>query len=598
MLLKCTMCGGELEVNTSITVGKCQYCDSLITIPNRLGEIGNLYNRANYLRQQNEFDKAIEVYEEILKIDNSDAEAHFGLALSKYGVEYVKDSVTEERIPTLHRLTKLPFIADKDYGAALEYADILSRTVYREEGQRITKIQQLILKKSEFQEVYDIFICYKENDDVGNRTKDSVLAQELYYELSKQYKVFFARKTLEGKIGEEYEPIIFTALNTAKIMLVLGTKAEYFNAVWVRNEWSRFLTLQKSDNNRVIVPCYRDISPYDLPIELAGLQSQDMGKLGFAQELSERLHFLLRKENTLVREKNLVERMGADKLYHNAQTFQRLDKMDKVIALLVELTQEYPDDYRGWVELARISTNDFTYYEKEPSKNYLGYVYGEEVTKYLKNGLIVAKTSAEKAKIVDEIEKYEYMMAKEQEIEKERVRKTSIERKQYIENELLKRHKDKREQAKREIEEIDKKVAILDPKRLQLESDLGSIKRRRNSCADIPISYYVFYITVIILVVTLVGPPLSKLSIDHIWYGIMILPMPILIVLQKKHLKNEEKYRQVTSPIFSMLETVRRELKFLEENLERNKVIKKELEKELFKLNRELEELNNEIFGE
>ncbi len=53
---------------------------------------------------------------------------------------------------------------------------------------------------------YDIFICYKETDDLGERTIDSVIAQDVYSALTdKGYKVFFSRISLEDKLGQEYE---------------------------------------------------------------------------------------------------------------------------------------------------------------------------------------------------------------------------------------------------------------------------------------------------------------------------------------------------------------------------------------------------------
>jgi tetratricopeptide (TPR) repeat protein len=97
--------------------------------------------------------------------------------------------------------------------------------------------------------------------------------------------VFFARITLEDKLGQEYEPYIFAALNSAKVMLVVGTKPEHFNAVWVKNEWSRFLALTQNDRSRLLIPCYRDMDAYDIPDELSALQSQDMSKVGFLQDI-------------------------------------------------------------------------------------------------------------------------------------------------------------------------------------------------------------------------------------------------------------------------------------------------------------------------
>ena len=82
-----------------------------------------------------------------------------------------------------------------------------------------------------------------------------------------------------------YEPYIFAALNSAKVMLVIGTKEAYFNAVWVRNEWSRFIKIMERDHDKYLIPCYKDMDAYDLPMEMASFQAQDMGKIGFLQDL-------------------------------------------------------------------------------------------------------------------------------------------------------------------------------------------------------------------------------------------------------------------------------------------------------------------------
>lgn len=68
-------------------------------------------------------------------------------------------------------------------------------------------------------------------------------------------------------------------------MLVLGTKPEYYSAVWVKNEWSRFLQLMKSNRSKLLIPCYREMDAYDLPEEFAHLQAQDMSKIGFINDV-------------------------------------------------------------------------------------------------------------------------------------------------------------------------------------------------------------------------------------------------------------------------------------------------------------------------
>ena len=288
MMIKCKMCGGDVEFIAGATYGTCEYCGSTSTIPKSDDEGKlNRYNRANHFRRQGEFDKAVAAYEKILEQDDTDAEAHWGAVISRYGIEYVEDPATKERIPTCHRLQLTSILADEDYKAAVENApDAESRRIYEEEAARIAGIQKGILAISQNEKPYDVFICYKETDEQGQRTHDSQWAQDVYYGLTEQgYKVFFSRITLEDKLGQEYEPYIFAALQSARVMVVIGSKPEYFNAVWVRNEWSRYLALMAHDRKRLLIPCYRDMDPYDLPDELSNLQSQDMSKIGFMQDL-------------------------------------------------------------------------------------------------------------------------------------------------------------------------------------------------------------------------------------------------------------------------------------------------------------------------
>ena len=287
MLIKCKMCGGDLRPAEGATTCECEYCGSVQTIPKLDNERRlNLYDRANHFRRNNEYDKAMGIFEQILQDDRTDAEAYWSLVLCRYGIEYVEDPATKKRIPTVNRTQLTSIFADEDYKSALEYADAVQKGIYEEEAKAIEGIQKGILDISKKEKPFDVFICYKETDAEGKRTPDSVLANDLYHQLTREgFKVFFSRITLEDKLGQQYEPYIFAALNSAKVMVVLGTRPEYFNAVWVKNEWSRYLALIRGGANKTLVPAYKDMDPYDLPDEFSHLQAQDMSKLGFMQDL-------------------------------------------------------------------------------------------------------------------------------------------------------------------------------------------------------------------------------------------------------------------------------------------------------------------------
>lgn len=282
------MCGGVLQVEENKSTVQCEFCSTVQTIPKIDNEkLLSLHNRANTLRLRNEFDKALMTYESIINENSLDAEAHWGILLCRYGIEYVDDPKTGKKIPTCHRTQYKSIFDDVDYQAAIENSDVIAKKMYQDEAEVINRIQKGILSISQKEEPFDVFICYKETDNSGKRTRDSVIAQQIYEDLTqKKYKVFFSRVTLESKLGTQYEPYIFAALNSAKIMLVIGTNPQYFNAVWVKNEWNRFLSvLSESKQQRYLIPCYRDMEAYDLPDELLSFQSQDMNKLGFIQDL-------------------------------------------------------------------------------------------------------------------------------------------------------------------------------------------------------------------------------------------------------------------------------------------------------------------------
>ena len=287
IIYKCKLCGGSIEINDGGTVTVCKYCGTKQTLPKLNDEKkANLYDRASHFRRNNDFDKAMAIYEQILAEDKEDAESYWSILLCRYGIEYVDDPLTHETKPTVNRVQYTSIFDDEDYKSALEYADSEQRAIYEKEAREINEIQKHYLEISQKEEPFDVFICYKDMDAQGRRTQDSVLATELYMELTKQgYKVFFSRITLEDKLGIAYEPYIFSALNTAKVMVVLGTKSEHFNSVWVKNEWSRFLALIKKGEKKVLIPAFRDMDPYDLPEEFSHLQAQDMGKIGFLQDL-------------------------------------------------------------------------------------------------------------------------------------------------------------------------------------------------------------------------------------------------------------------------------------------------------------------------
>lgn len=284
---KCKICGGDLQVDRITGIAVCEYCGTKQVLPlfsddssKRLYESGN-----NYL-QHGEYDKAETVFNQLLSINPQDAEIYWDLVLCKYGITFVLDPQTGKYIPTCNRTHYESVFNDKNYQNAVRYSDEEKSAFYKENAEIIDNIQKGILSVSKKEKPYDIFISYKETNADGTRTKDSVVAQELYEKLTHTgYKVFFSRITLEDKIGSQYEPYIYAALSSSKVMLTICSSRENIEAPWVKNEWSRFLNLRQKDATKTLILLYFSMPKDELPEEFAIFSSQDIGKENYEQDL-------------------------------------------------------------------------------------------------------------------------------------------------------------------------------------------------------------------------------------------------------------------------------------------------------------------------
>lgn len=286
-IFKCKMCGGDMTVDRSTGIAVCDYCGTKQTLPQFTDESSELlYNRGNSYLMQNEFDKAENIFNQLLSINPQDAEIYWDLVMCRYGVTFVKDSKSGQYIPTCNRTHYLPIFQDENYKNAIKFSSGYKKEYYQSNAKTIDNIQKGIIAVSKKEKPFDIFISYKETNQDGSRTKDSIEAQKLYEKLTAQgYKVFFSRITLEDKAGTQYEPYIYAALSSSKVMLTVCSSRENIESAWVKNEWSRFLTLRQKDPSKTLIPLYFDMSKENLPEEFSVLSSQDIKQDDFEQEL-------------------------------------------------------------------------------------------------------------------------------------------------------------------------------------------------------------------------------------------------------------------------------------------------------------------------
>lgn len=276
--LKCKMCGSNLDIGDSITVCKCEKCGTSQTVPDIEDDKElKLFERAGRLRFNCDFDKAAGIYNTITDSYTEEAEGYWGLILCKYGIEYA-DNASGKKVPVCHRISYDSVMDDEDFELVMENSDSESRAIFREEAKIIEENRKKYIQIAESEQPYDIYISYRAKDDNGDKTAVSEIAGHLYNKLtSAGYRVFLSEAALKGKKQSDCEPYIYSALNSANVMLALGTSYDDYNDVWVKNEWNRYLEIAEKNKNKCLIPCYKDVDEYDIPKEFAGLKVCQLG---------------------------------------------------------------------------------------------------------------------------------------------------------------------------------------------------------------------------------------------------------------------------------------------------------------------------------
>ena len=307
---KCEMCGGQLEISPDGMKAKCPYCGSTYSYSLPVTrEIAIGLDRANNYRLHNMFDNAVVEYKTLLKDKafENNAEAYWGLVLSEYGIEYVRDMRDDVYVPTCHRTVSRSIFDDENYGKAVACASPDMRAVYEQKAAEIDELQRSIKSQAEAVEASDVFICFKSTDNRA-ATKDRYIARRIYDELTKRgFRTFFSEVSLKSKLGSDYEPLIYKALTTAKAMILVATKEEYLDSPFVRNEWSRFLERKKNEPSLFVIPVFGDIDPSALPSSEQGVDLSKYPAGGYETDIADNLESRLGKRSVPKINEEIIE---------------------------------------------------------------------------------------------------------------------------------------------------------------------------------------------------------------------------------------------------------------------------------------------------
>lgn len=270
---KCTICGYS-SLTKYDKYFKCEACGAVFDLEAIDSEFNNDYAEAIKWLEDTipNFEMAYSRFNSLVEKYPTKSEGYWGRLLSKYGIKFEYDS--GKSIPSCYYETYEDIRNSDDYKKVLKYASSDLKKKYEDEALRIADVVKVWLETASKLN-YDAFISYKATDeDTRQSTKDLSDMRNLYnYLTDRGYRVFFSQVSLNeiGIHGRACEPYVFNAILKAKIMIVYGSKPEYFISQWVSNEWRRYLMEIERGNKKDIslIAAYKDFDVKELPNELA-----------------------------------------------------------------------------------------------------------------------------------------------------------------------------------------------------------------------------------------------------------------------------------------------------------------------------------------
>ena len=203
-----------------------------------------------------DFAAAENIFSEIIADYPESIDARWGLLLARYGIVFVKGFYMGEIEPIYcfpnYAYNKGSFTSEEEYKEIekLLKSDPERMALYRKQAEQIEAAFDAFKSDVGKKEV-DVFLCVKISKTTANNphakgtTEDYEKACELYGKLREEGKcVFFSYVTLKNTIDSDME--IWRSLLKSKKMLLIGSRTEYLNSVWVKSEWERWLWLDNA----------------------------------------------------------------------------------------------------------------------------------------------------------------------------------------------------------------------------------------------------------------------------------------------------------------------------------------------------------------
>ena len=138
----------------------------------------------------------------------------------------------------------------------------------------------------------EIFLCYIENDIQGRRSRDSVIAQDLYNKLENaQIHTFYQRISTSELTKIDFETVNSIAFDSAKIVVVIAATAENFQTL-IEKYGEKFAA-------KSVIPVYANMNANDIPKELKHLQAVNYNAVGSSIDFVKNVSRILGKDQEI-----------------------------------------------------------------------------------------------------------------------------------------------------------------------------------------------------------------------------------------------------------------------------------------------------------
>ncbi len=326
---------------------------------------------ANRHRQFAEFSKARDIYVDIInKYEDEDlSSAYWGILLCDQSVLLEMDN-SGQLFPSFYRVKNVPIQETDAYLNLIKYVKKNAPEKMDDYIDRINLIESARDKAvviSQTTKPYDVFICFKKtqlNSDVV--APDYDVANEIYNELSDKYKIFYSEKSLRNVRVRDFEPNIYYGLYTAKVMLLICSKREFLESHWMKNEWKRFMELNKDRDSdyKSIIPIFIDnFKEENLPDELAHKQALKYG-ISLIADIDKTLQKIINPiDKDLEQQKQIDMLMANQKKLIEEWTKRQSETIEYSKSDAAQVLTPQEEKLRSILKLAKVNLEDLGNFE-------------------------------------------------------------------------------------------------------------------------------------------------------------------------------------------------------------------------------------------